>query len=181
MITFTEYGIDVQGRNKVRLQDVLVLPNCPPNPPIATVNVVASTRVKLDRCWIDGFDVPSTAIRVAGITAHNGVQLRRTLAGGHDLGILIEDCVPGSVRVQRCYANYNNGTGILLQNTDGIELKRNAVAQNTSNGIVLDANSDDNRIIGNDIHGSTVDVSDAGTGNCWKKNTYTTGTVPSCP
>ena len=115
------------------------------------------------------------------ITAHNGVQLRSTLAGGHDLGILIEDCVPGSVRVQRCYANYNNGTGILLQNTDGIELKRNAVAQNTNNGISLDANSDDNRIIGNDIHGSTIDVSDAGTGNCWKKNSYTTGTVPSCP
>ena len=85
------------------------------------------------------------------------------------------------MRIHRSYANFNTVTGILLQDTDGIELKKNQVAQNTDNGIVVDANSDDNRIIKNDVHGSTTDVSDAGTGNCWKHDQYTTGSVASCP
>jgi parallel beta-helix repeat protein len=181
VITFTEYGIDVEGRDHVRLLNVLVLPNCLGDPPVASLNVVASTRVKIDGCWVDGFDVPSTAIRIAGIAAHGNVQLRRTLGGGHDVGILLESCAPRSVRVQRSYANYNDDTGILLQDTDGIELKKNVVGHNTNAGIVIDADSDDNRIVGNDIHANLLDVSDAGTGNCWKKNVYTTGTVSSCP
>jgi hypothetical protein len=36
-------------------------------------------------------------------------------------------------------------------------------------------------LVRNEISGSPTDVSDAGTGNCWRNNTFTTGSVPACP
>ena len=55
--------------------------------------------------------------------------------------------------------------------------------EGTRYGIHVDATSDDNRIIRNEVSGSPADVRDDGTGNCWKANTYATGSVPStgCP
>ena len=183
VITYGMFGIDVTGRNGFKLQNVLMLPNCPATHPLYSLNVAASARVKIDNSWIDavGGAVGEVAIHLGGITARNGVRMTRTVAGGHDFGVLVEGCTERSVSISKSYVNYNNVTGIQLQNSDGIELKKNQVANNTTNGIAVDAGSDDNRITGNDVSGSATDVSDAGTGNCWKKNTYTTGSVPSCP
>jgi parallel beta-helix repeat protein len=180
VITFTKYGIDIQGRNRVRVKDVLALPHCP-DLPIASINVVGGTRVHIDKGHVDAYAiVPPTGIHLSGLAAGANVRLRKSAAARHDVGIRIESCAPGSVRVQNSYANFNV-TGILLENSDGIEIKKNQVAQNTDAGIVLDATSDDNRIIKNDISNSALDVSDAGTGNCWRDNEYTTGMVPLCP
>ncbi len=181
VITYTEYGIDVQGRDKFRLQNVMVVPNCPEDAPTASLNLVATTRTAIDRGVINGFDVPGTAIRIAQIAERGNVRLSRTLAAGHDRGVVIENAGPGSVRVLRCSVNFNVGTGILLLNSDGVDLKSNVVVNNSSSGILIAANSDENRILKNTISGSILDVSDDGTNNCWKKNTYATGTVPSCP
>jgi parallel beta-helix repeat protein len=183
VITYGQYGVDVTGRDGFKLQNVLILPNCPPPFPVYSLNVTDSRRVKIDNSWIAAVvgDIAEAAIHLGGITARNGVRMTRTLAGDHDVGLLIEDCTAGSVRISKSFANHNNVTGIQLQNTDGIELKKNQVAKNTTNGIAVDAASDDNRIVGNDVSGSTTDVSDAGTGNCWKNNTYGTGSVAGCP
>lgn len=180
VITFTQFGIDVQGRNRIDLKNVLTLPNCPADPPVYSVNVVGSTRVKIDGGWFDSLDMSPVALHLGGIPARGHVRVIRTLAAGHTFGILIESCAERSVSIARSYANYNIVTGIQLQGADGIELKKNQVANNTSYGIAVDANSDHNRIIGNEIAGSTTDVSDAGTDNCWKNNQYTTGSVPPC-
>lgn len=183
VITYGLYGIDVTGRDGFKLQNVLIVPNCPAPFPVASLNVTDSRRVKIDNSWVAAIvgDIADVAIHLGGITAPNGVRMTRTAAARHDVGILIEGCTSGSVRIAKSFANYNNVTGIQLQNTDGIELKKNQVANNGANGIAVDADSDDNRIVGNDVSGSATDVSDAGTGNCWKDNQYTTGTVPSCP
>ncbi len=179
---FTQFGVDVQGRDRFKMQNVMVLPNCPSDPPVYSVNVVGSTRVRIDRSWISNYpDAPAVALHLAGIAARGNVRVSRTVAARHEIGIFLEGCAERSVGVARSHANFNSGTGILLQDADGIELKKNTVALNTDNGIAVDANSDNNRIIGNDISGSTTDVSDAGTGNCWKNNQYATGSVPSCP
>jgi nitrous oxidase accessory protein NosD len=181
VITFTDYGIDVQGRNAVKIRNVLLLPNCG-TPPLATINVAASTRVTLDGDWAVGFSVAGPpAIRLSSLAAGAKVRVQRTIAGDHTVGIAIDDCAPRSVLVSRSYANFNLDTGIRLQNSDGIVIKRTQVQSNPTNGIVIDAASDDNLLVGNNVNGSTTDVSDAGTGNCWKKNSFTTGTVPSCP
>ncbi len=181
VITFTEYGIDVQGRHRVGIRNVLAMPNCSSEPPLATINVVASTRVKIDGSWAIGFSVPGTAIRLSAIPENGKVRVRRSLGGDHDIGILIEDSAPGSVLVTGSYANYGIGTGILLRNSDGIVLTRNRVVANANNGIELDATSDGNRIIGNVVRENATDVVDAGTGNCWTNNSFATGSVPPCP
>jgi parallel beta-helix repeat protein len=182
IITFTDYGIDVQGRNKIVLRNVLALPNCTGDSPLATINVVASTNVTIDGVWVDAFQVVAApAIRLSAIPAQGRVRVQRTAGGYHDVGILIEDSAPGSVLVKRSYANYNNSAGILLRNSDGITVKSCQVARNTQNGIELDATSDNNVIAGNDIFENMTDVVDAGSGNCWKNNSFMTGTVPPCP
>ena len=180
VVSFSHVGIDVQGRDRVQLQRVLVHTDCPGA--LYGVSVVASTRVKINRCWIDatvGF--PSVALHLGGIAERGGVRVTASVTARHTYGMLIESCAARSVSVKGSAANFNNLTGIALQGTDGIEIKNNQVVDNPSFGIFVDANSDGNRISGNDIEGSASDVSDAGTGNCWKKNQYTTGSVPSCP
>lgn len=182
VIEFTDYGIDVQGRDKVKLQNVLTLPNCLGDTPLAGVHVAASTRVKLESGWIDALTDPGApAIHLSALAERANVRLHRTVAGGHAVGILVDGCAPRSVQISRSYANFNLETGILLQNSDGILVKHCQVQFNSTNGIAVDAASDGNRLIANDVGGSATDVSDAGTGNCWTKNTFTTGGVPGCP
>ena len=43
------------------------------------------------------------------------------------------------------------------------------------------ATSDGNVIAGNSIEENVTDVLDNGSGNCWRNNHFTTGSVPPCP
>jgi parallel beta-helix repeat protein len=181
VIEYTQSGIDVTGRNGFKMRNVFVVPNCPTGP-VFSVNVVASTHVKIDNSLIlAASEVDGSALHLGDIPADGDVRVRRSGGTRHEIGIFVDGCAARSVSVSRGYANFNTATGILLQDTDGIELKKNQVARNTDNGIVVDANCDGNRIVENDIDENTTDVSDAGTGNCWHNNHYTTGSVPSCP
>jgi parallel beta-helix repeat protein len=121
------------------------------------------------------------AIHLDGLAERANVRLRGTVAGDHEIGILVDGCARGSVVVSHNYANFNDDTGIKLQNSDGIVVKGNQVAGNGASGIVVDAGSDDNQLLRNEVRQNVTDVSDAGTGNCWKDNSYTTGSVPECP
>src|SRR5262249_12690450 len=56
----------------------------------------------------------------------------------------------------------------------------NALDGTTPNaGIHLDAASSDNGIFTNNISGYNTDVLDDGTNNCWRRNTFITGSIPS--
>jgi parallel beta-helix repeat protein len=183
IIGFTDYGIDIQGRDKVTVQRVMTLANGFEDVPLAGVHIATSTRVKLDDGWIASAiatpDAP--AIHLADLAEHANVKLKTTLGGDHAIGMLIENCAPRSVVVSHCYANFNVDAGIVLRNSDGIVVKGSQVQKNDARGIAVEAGSDDNRLVGNDIGGSPTDVSDAGSGNCWKNNGYETGSVPGCP
>ncbi|MEO7434201.1 MAG: hypothetical protein ABI080_01815 [Candidatus Binatia bacterium] len=58
-------------------------------------------------------------------------------------------------------ANFNGDTGILLQNSDGIVVKGVQVQENPLRGIAVDAGSDDNTLLRNDVGDAVTDVSDA--------------------
>lgn len=182
VVTFTEYGIAIQGRDKVTVKNVMTTPNCVASP-LASIHVAASTRIKVQGVWAIAItDITGApAIHLDGLAARANVRLRGTVAGDHEIGILVDGCAPGSVLVSGSYANFNNDTGIKLQNSDGIVVRGNQVAVNGASGIVVDAGSDDNFLLRNDLRQNVTDVSDAGTGNCWKNNSYTTGSVPECP
>src|SRR5262249_30935699 len=103
------------------------------------------------------------------------------IVGLYDVGVLLANDGDGAVKVSSNYIN-QNGRGIVLDDTDGATISRNKeVYFNQTTGIEADADSTGNRIVGNRIQGSVTDVLDAGTGNCWRANTFTTGTDPGCP
>ena len=74
-----------------------------------------------------------------------------------------------------------NDRGIVVETTSRASVTRNRLVDNVASGIEITALSSGNSIIANTISGSTTDVSDAGASNCWRNNTYTTGSVPPCP
>ena len=79
------------------------------------------------------------------------------------------------------YVTFND-RGIVLRNTSRAVIDHNRqIIDNTTSGIDLDASSSGNSIVRNTISGSVNDVVDAGAGNCWRNNTYSTGSVAPCP
>jgi hypothetical protein len=120
--------------------------------PIATsvANLPVNARVKLDRCGGDGPPTLTT-------------------------GVLIANVQPGTLRLTRCQSGSASGAGIFLQSADGVGVERSVIGgfPNTTRGIVVDADSDDNLFKDNEFQQNMVDVVDAGTSNCWKGNVQT--------
>lgn len=168
------YGIDVDGRDRVKVDSMIVQHSC--GTPEYGINVYQSTRVTLTRNQAFGFN--DAGIYVGGIAANGRVNVKNNTCNANTRGIIVEDSAPTVIAQHNHTAN--NGTGIFLHNSDGSQIRRNTVGANTSVGIELDAGSDNNRVSGNEISGSPTDVLDSGTGNCWRGNSYTTGSVPPC-
>jgi parallel beta-helix repeat protein len=180
----TFYALDVENRDKVTIQETVTVAGCGSEE--YGINLYQSTNVKLLRNETGG-GFHDAGIYIGGIPSEARVRAIRNDSTGNQRGIIVEDStdVPGGPPTVQVQANTvsGNGTGIFLHNSDGIRVYRNTVTGNANSGIELDGQSDENRIIGNDISGSTQDVADGGTGNCWKGNTYTTGSAPTtgCP
>jgi len=179
--TDAEGGIEVVGRAKVKLKRLFVASNCA----VVTrpaVNVEASTRVVVDNVWASGFSVPGgpVGIRIADTPIQGGIRLRHVVAGHYAVGVLLENNGILSVRVTAGDMNFNR-RGILLQGTSRAIVAHNELIDNSISGIEIDSGSSGNSIVRNVISGSPTDVIDDGAGNCWRNNTFTTGSVPPCP
>jgi parallel beta-helix repeat protein len=173
------FTIDVQGRDRVTFKNVEVHETC--GTAEYGINVYNSTRVLIDRSLAAG-GYEDAGFYIGGIPDGGHVRVRKSSSTGDQRGIIVEDSVPKSVVVQHNDVASSQMTGIFLHNTDGIVVKDNVVTNSAGTGIELDATSDGNRIVRNTVSGSgTADVIDNGTGNCWKGNTFATGTVPPCP
>jgi parallel beta-helix repeat protein len=182
-ITFDAAGaVDVTGRARVKLTQLFASSNC--NPVVAPAyNVDGSTPVILDRLIAANLGLPDpglSGIRIANMASGSRVRLRRSASARYTNGMVLENDAPGSIVVFLNSFGFND-TGILLQATSGALVERNHVFDNATSGINVDTNSNDNVIFRNNVSGSTTDVADAGTGNCWKNNTFMTGSVPPCP
>jgi len=175
----TFFTIDVQDRDYVKFRDVQVHETC--GTAEYGINVFNSTRVTIDSTLAaDGYG--DAGFYIGGIPDDGHVRVKKCTSTDNERGIIVEDSVPKSVLVQRNNVMSSGTAGIFLHNSDGITVKGNAVTDSTGNGIELDAMSDVNRIFRNTISNSGgADVVDGGSGNCWKANSFATGTVPPCP
>jgi parallel beta-helix repeat protein len=174
----TFFAIDIVNRDRVKLTDIQTQDTC--GSAEYGVNIFASTRIKVYRNDPVGFG--DAGIYVGGIAAGAKVLVRTaTINPGNTRGIIVEDSFPGSVILDRNRISGATDTGIFVHNTDGVLIRHNEVQGCVVRGIHLDANSDGNRIFANVAQSNGTDVLDEGTGNCWRRNTATTGTVPPCP
>ena len=177
-----EGAVQVHGRTGIKLKSMFVLSNCDPVT-VAAYDVVGSTRVLLDRVWAAGFGlrpVGPAGIRIADSPGGGKVRVRHVISGGYDVGVLLENNGPLSVQVSSNDLNFST-RGIVLQGTTRAMIVHNDLHSNTDVGIEIEAGSSGNVVAGNTIDGSTTDVLDNGAANCWRNNTFTTGTDPGCP
>jgi nitrous oxidase accessory protein NosD len=176
-------GVQIIGRDRTKLTDVFASAYCP-SPTAPTFDIGQSTRVTLNKVWASGINtdpVQQPGIRIANTPQEGRVRVKASIAAGYQVGVLLDGNGILSTRVSTSYVNFNE-RGILLQGTSRAIIDHNRqIIDNTTSGIELDAASSGNSIVRNSISGSVNDVLDAGSGNCWRNNTYTTGSVPSCP
>ena len=200
-------NVDVQTRHKVTLKRIQTLPSC--SGVLYGVNAVATTRLTIKDGLSFAYD-PILASRdgcpplpgSSRVYAEAALRLLSTPAGGRARLVGNAACVgettaleitdttralhgPASVTVQRNFFLADD-RGIVLTNSDGVEIRSTHVEHfpgQGSNGILVDATSDDNLFAQNVISGYTTDASDAGSSNCWRMTTFTTGSVPvtGCP
>jgi parallel beta-helix repeat protein len=161
---------------------VFVASNCSGGGPGPAVNVDQSTRVTIDRVDAAGYVSGAIGIRLAGLAADAGVRVRRSFAGNnYDVGMLVDGAGARSLRVSKSILSYATVAGLIVQNANGIVVDRNRVRDNGTYGILVQSGSDGNQFAGNEIIGNGTDVTDNGSGNCWRSNTFVSGAVPPCP
>jgi len=178
----SEGGIDVVGRTHVKLKDIFVASNC------STVtrpafNIDQSTRVSMDHLWAAALStrpLPTSGVRIANTPQGGRVRMGKSITGGYDAGVLLESNDIVSVRVSTSFIN-GSTRGVLFQNTSRAIVDHNEVHVNTISGIEIDAGSSGNLLIRNNLDENGTDVVDNGAANCWRNNTFTTGSVPACP
>jgi hypothetical protein len=178
-------AVQVFGRTRVKLKRLFALSNC--GPVVAPAyDVVLSTRVNLDNVWAAGFGlrpVGPAGVRIADTPNEGRIRLKHVISGGYDVGVLLENNGILSVRVSSGDMNYNQ-RGILIDGTSRAVVDHNELYKNEVSGIEIAPGSSGNLILRNIIDAlgaGGTDVVDNGAANCWRNNTFTTGSVPSCP
>ena len=158
-----DYGILIQASTHVRLTNL-------------TSPVDDDAPGGYGIAWIALRDIPPAAhVKVSGLFSNRP----------HAVGILAENVSGGPGDPPAVVVSHSrllqSGTGIALHGADGLTLLANQIHDCAGAGIDLDGNSDGNLVTKNVLSGNTPDVRDLGTGNCWSKNRFTTGTVSPCP
>jgi parallel beta-helix repeat protein len=177
----TVYGVDIQNRDHIFVNNVVVTGTCPGV--LYGINVYQSTRIKLLRNRTTNF--ADAGIYVGAIPVGGRVRMLDNISNGNVRGILLEDSPFGSRLIARRNVVDSNTDGIFLNNTAGASVTRSYLTLNSGNGIWLNASSSDNRLRGNDISSSGgQDALDEGTSNCWQGNSCEDTSCPDasgCP
>jgi parallel beta-helix repeat protein len=122
-----------------------------------------------------GFSDSGIYIGAISSTPNGPLVVSGNLSEGSHQGIIVEDSSGGTIQVLDNGVDGNDDAGIFLRNSDGVLIRLNVVRQNGRAGIDLDPTSDDNRVVRNTSMGHTYDLeNEGGTGNCFKRNSYTT-------
>jgi parallel beta-helix repeat protein len=144
------------------------------------VSVYASGAVLVQGNVASGFTDSSIYIGAITDTDGGALVVSGNRAFGSSRGIIVEDSTGGVVQVVANSIHENISSGILVTNSDGVLIKGNTISNDGYSGIELDPFSDLNRIVANTVSGHTYDLAnDGGSGNCFKRNTYSTsyGTI----
>ncbi len=176
------YDIDATGRDLTVIDRVKVVPTC-----VGVeygINVFQGTRMRIRNNSIEdpnGFG--DAAIYIGGTPAEADLRVERNvISGSNNRGIIVEDSLdnsakPVGVRVRKNQIS-GAGVGIWVFGSAGVEILTNTITGGSAAGIELTSNSSGNLVSGNRLFGNTPDVVDNGTNNCWRHNTYSTGTLP---
>ncbi len=187
------YTILVVGRDHIRVKAVHLLPratggSCAP----ARFGVYVSASTNVDVVQTDATDAGTgdvyadSAFYVDSIGADARVRLARVFTNLRNArGIVVNDSTGTLIdhfAVLLAHDDVvNSDTGILLSNTDGIDVNHNGVSGSSAVGIDVDSGSDRNFLKANVSETNALDVRDQGTNNCWTQTTFKTGSVPGCP
>jgi parallel beta-helix repeat protein len=176
------YGIDATARDLTVIDRVRVTPTC-----VGVeygINVYQGTRMRIRGNTIDGVNgFADAGIYIGGTQPNADLRVERNILNApNGRGIIVEDSLddpekPVGVRVRKNEIT-GSGVGIYVFGSSGAEILSNRVTGGTAAGIELTLNSNDNILVGNRLVGNDPDVLDAGTGNCWRSTTFTTGTLP---
>ncbi len=175
----TDIGVDVAYVDHVSITGVATYDVC--GQVSYGVNVYQSTRVRVRRNAISNMPAAEAAIYVGSIPANGRVVVERNVLTKDGGGVLVEDSLPGVV--VKSNTIIENDIGIWLTHAQGDRVFNNTVTAtgNREAGIRVDGYCDDNLVVGNTISGYPIDAEDDGTNDCWKRNTFVTGSVPPCP
>jgi parallel beta-helix repeat protein len=115
-------------------------------------------------------------INVDGVTDTGG---SRMLIASNDVvasgrGITVSSSRGGRIELTGNRLRGDTFSGINLVSSDGVVIRGNTARNDGTYGIQLDSNSDANLVGGNSAFGNTFDLSNSGTGNCFKANRYRT-------
>ncbi len=121
-----------------------------------------------------GFD--GSGMQILGIadTGDGRLVLRSNDISGGSYGIHVQDVAPGTVQLLGNHVDGATFGGISLFDADGVLVKGNIARNDGAAGISFDDQSDGNRIVRNRAFGSTFDLSNAGSNNCFLRNHYVT-------
>lgn len=172
----TESAVDVLGTSGFIVHRFRAERTCP-----ATrfgLRIDAATRAKVNRFDVDGF------VEAGVLVAHLPEQARMTVAHGFarhcGRGVLAEDDLSGLL-LKDIEITDSEIAGIELRDTAAVKVKINRINGkldgSTAVGIWAGPGSTGSLLLGNEIAGHVADVADDGTSNCWKGNTFTSGTI----
>jgi len=152
-------------------------------------DIAASERVKLFYGSVAGtsFGLPGSvgflgaAIYLHQIAPKARVEVIKYFLDGHVRGIVVDGVTgPFAVKLNRFFVIASD-TGVLLTNSDDVRVERGFVRTAGTGvppfGIRVDATSDHNQLFFNQVTGYATDVTDDGSDNCWRRTTFTTGSV----
>lgn len=180
------YEVDVRFVNNVTIRDTRTRDTC--EDALYGINVFNTGSVLVAGGRARGFSDAGVYIGSLdhGTTVVRGIELL-----ANNRGIIVEEVLPGVVRVVGNHAHDNRApglgppSGIWLNEADGTQIVGNRVQDNEAYGIHLDdlgSSSDDNVVRDNTVMGSgDLDILDEGSGNCFSGNVVGTSDPPVLP
>lgn len=179
------YTVNLIGVASGRLHDLVLRESCNANPAYYGINVFDTGAIEITETKSSGGFIDA-GIYLGGIgdVGNRDFLIARNEALNNNIGILIEDSVPGAnILVRNNFAHDNalaglsTPAGVLVRRSDGGRYIRNRTNRNGDYGIhLLDDGgntADDNVLRGNRSFGNgTANFLNQGSGNCGAGNSF---------
>ncbi|HEY1332216.1 MAG TPA: right-handed parallel beta-helix repeat-containing protein [Actinomycetota bacterium] len=128
--------------------------------------------VRVAHSTIEGFAGGGIEVVGPGPAGARPLGLSSNEISGVGRGILVQNANGVDVETNRVHDN--TFSGITVEGSQRVLIRGNAALRDGDEGISLDAASTDDRVVGNVALGNTVDLSNAGQGNCFLRNRFQT-------
>jgi parallel beta-helix repeat protein len=147
------------------------------------ISVFSSGPIQVLDNRTSGFTDSGIYIGAISDTGNGTLRVQDNVSWANSRGVIVEDS-SGSIAVLGNTLHHNRrvgveGTtnaGLFLHNSDGVRIRGNSIARDDENGIWLDADSDQNRVVDNTISGNAADLHNDGSANCFTGNSFSTST-----